>query len=32
MRMITGSLFAVAVVLTIYPRMERDLRKAGLRA
>ncbi|GAB4110199.1 MAG: hypothetical protein Fur005_15050 [Roseiflexaceae bacterium] len=32
MRMITGSLFAVAVVLTIYPRMERDLRKAGLLA
>lgn len=28
MRMITGLLFAIAVVITIYPRLERELRQA----
>ena len=31
MRMISGVLFAIAVIMTIYPRLERDLRPFGNR-
>lgn len=30
MRMLTGLLFAIAMVLTVYPRLERDLRNAQI--
>jgi uncharacterized membrane protein len=30
LRMITGLLFAFAVLFAVYPRLERDLRKAGM--
>jgi uncharacterized membrane protein len=32
LRMLTGVLFAIAVAIAIYPRLDRDLRAAGLRA
>lgn len=32
LRMITGLLFAIAILSAVYPRLERDLRKAGMLA